>query len=125
MRATISCSYENCFGVLELLNSESITAVPLKGPILAKQAYGNVSLRQFCDLDILVHRAQVRRAKEVLATAGYVNNFGLTSVAEDALIRYQKDFQLASPGSGTIIELHWGTRTRKAIPVVQRRQCLG
>lgn len=95
------------FKILDLLNREGVRAVPIKGPVLAASSYGNVSLRQFCDLDILVHRDHIRRSKELLTTAGYVNNFGLTAAEEDALINYQKDFQFVAPGSGTIVELHW------------------
>jgi hypothetical protein len=101
------------FQVMDLLDGAGILSVPLKGPMLAVTAYGSVSLRQFCDLDILVHRSEVRRAKECLSSAGYVNNFGLTLAAEDALIRYQKDFQFVSPGRGTIIELHWALEPAK------------
>jgi hypothetical protein len=95
------------FQVMDLLDRAGIRSVPLKGPMLAATAYGNISFRQFCDLDILVHREDVHRAKECLTSEGYVNNFGLSREAEDALIRYQKDFQFISPVRGVLIEIHW------------------
>ncbi len=101
------------FEVVDLLDSERIPSVPLKGPVLAATAYGNLSLRQFGDLDILVHRQDVLKAKNLLTSAGYVNSFGLTTEAEHALIRYQKDFQLISPVRGTIVELHWALEPGK------------
>ncbi len=99
--------------VVDLLESQGIPSVPLKGPVLAASAYGNLSLRQFGDLDILVHRQDVLRAKHLFTSMGYVNSFGLTREAEDALIRYQKDFQLISPGLGTVVELHWSLEPGK------------
>src|SRR5437870_4666302 len=43
--------------VLDLFAEHSVPALPYKGPILAAVEYGNVSLRTFCDLDILVKTA--------------------------------------------------------------------
>lgn len=40
--------------LLNLFESHSIPAIPYKGPVLAVSAYGNLSLRQISDLDILV-----------------------------------------------------------------------
>ncbi|GAG91885.1 unnamed protein product, partial [marine sediment metagenome] len=40
--------------LLELLKDNGILAVPFKGPVLAESVYGDLSLRQFADLDILV-----------------------------------------------------------------------
>ena len=40
--------------ILHLLGEHHIPAVPYKGPILSVVLYGDVSLRQFSDLDIIV-----------------------------------------------------------------------
>ena len=42
--------------LVEWLRIHQIYAIPYKGPTLAVAAYGNVSLRQFGDIDILVHQ---------------------------------------------------------------------
>jgi hypothetical protein len=39
--------------LLTLFETHSIPAIPFKGPVLAVSAYGNLSLRQISDLDIL------------------------------------------------------------------------
>lgn len=57
--------------LLKLFAAQDITAVPFKGPILASAAYGNLSLRQFHDLDVLIHQRDIRRAKAALASLGY------------------------------------------------------
>ena len=41
--------------LLDRFRRDGIAAVPYKGPVLAAQAYGDVALREFVDLDILVH----------------------------------------------------------------------
>src|SRR5438309_495022 len=42
--------------LLSLFETHGIPAIPYKGPALAASAYGNLSLRQFCDLDVLLHK---------------------------------------------------------------------
>src|SRR5437763_10051456 len=36
-----------------------IPSVPIKGPVLAQALYGDLSLREFCDLDVLVPEEHV------------------------------------------------------------------
>ena len=46
-----------------LFEQNGISAIPNKGPTLAASVYGNLSLRQAGDLDILVGRRDVLRAR--------------------------------------------------------------
>lgn len=57
--------------LLTLLKENDIQAIPFKGPVLAISAYGNLSLRQFSDLDILVSKQDYEPAKELLRSVGY------------------------------------------------------
>src|SRR2546427_4838564 len=43
---------EELLRLLDLLTSHGIRAIPFKGPALAASVYGNIALRQFCDLDL-------------------------------------------------------------------------
>jgi hypothetical protein len=47
--------------ILDALKEAGIKAMPLKGPVLAQQLYGDVALRQFSDLDILVAREDANK----------------------------------------------------------------
>src|SRR5215207_3754046 len=49
--------------LLTLLAAAGVEAVPFKGPLLALSAYGDSSMRQFADLDLLVRPADVPRAR--------------------------------------------------------------
>ena len=53
------------------LRDAGIGVTPFKGPALAVAAYGSVILRQFDNLDVLVHRADLPGAERVLAQRGY------------------------------------------------------
>jgi len=62
------------FELLRLLNAlaeRGVCAVPFKGPVLAASIYGDLALRQFTDLDILVHKRDILRAKDALLSEGY------------------------------------------------------
>jgi hypothetical protein len=64
-----------------------IRLLSFKGPVLAVTLYGDLALRQFGDLDLLVDRASSPRAEELLATLGYrrTRDFGFeVSFVNDA-----------------------------------------
>jgi hypothetical protein len=48
--------------ILNCLESHGIAAIPFKGPTLAESVYGNLALREFSDLDILVRQSDFPRA---------------------------------------------------------------
>jgi len=53
------------------LRGAGIGVTPFKGPALAVAAYGSIILRQFDNLDVLVHRADLPGAERVLTQYGY------------------------------------------------------
>jgi len=58
--------------LLALFEAGGIRAIPFKGPLLTVAAYeGNLALRHFYDLDVLVHPVDVPAAKEVLRSQRY------------------------------------------------------
>jgi len=52
------------FEILNLFKKNDILALPFKGPVLAESVYGDLSLRQFVDLDILVHNHDAISTKQ-------------------------------------------------------------
>jgi hypothetical protein len=57
--------------VLDLLADAGIEVIPFKGPALAMQAYGDLSMRSFCDLDILIHKRDFLKAFDLFLKSGY------------------------------------------------------
>jgi hypothetical protein len=51
--------------------ARGIELIPLKGPALAMQAYGDLSARAFLDLDVVVSRSQAHEAVRALNEIGY------------------------------------------------------
>lgn len=57
--------------LLALLDAHSIPALAVRGPELAAAAYGELALRTFGDLDILIRRRDALRARDILFADGY------------------------------------------------------
>lgn len=89
--------------LIKLLESHDIPALAFKGPILAASAYGDLSLRQFGDLDVLVQKHDVERAIKLVAARGYQRS----ALAPSALKHKQKDVGLVSRDGQVRLELHW------------------
>ena len=57
--------------LLHLLETHDIPALPYKGPVLAAAIYGDLALREFADLDILVHERDYQRTQRLLSAQQY------------------------------------------------------
>ena len=79
---------------LNLLQSQGITAVPMKGPVLAASAYGSLVLREFNDLDILVRERDVTRARDILIAEGYCPTYHLPPSQDGAVIAIAREYKL-------------------------------
>ena len=84
-----------------------IDAIPYKGPVLALFAYGNVALRRFVDLDVIVKKSDVLKAREILLAEGYVPSKSLSLGQQELLLRTQHNMQFSRDNHRLIIELHW------------------
>lgn len=97
------------YRILTLLETIGIHAIPFKGPTLALWAYGDIALRQFSDLDLLVQPEEILKAKELLLSQGYRPALSLTPAQEKAYLRSPSSahHQLIHEKSGVLLELHW------------------
>src|SRR2546425_2886620 len=98
--------------VLDLFAAQGIPAVPLKGPLLALLAYGNLALRESTDLDILVRRTDVERAKEFLLPGGYRPDLSVEAGHQGALVASGYHYPLRRD-DGLAVELHWNLAPRE------------
>jgi predicted O-linked N-acetylglucosamine transferase (SPINDLY family) len=57
--------------LVDLLASAGVTTIPFKGPVLAQQAFGDLGLRGFRDLDFLIRDEDLAPAIKVLCAFGY------------------------------------------------------
>lgn len=103
--------------ILADLEAAGIDAIPYKGPALAQSLYGDVGLRQFGDLDILLKLADVPRAKACLVARGYAPLYALAPAVEEAFLRSPAQYHLSlvHEGRAIMVELHWKTDPDTAV----------
>lgn len=102
---------EELSGLLRQFEAHGIAAVPYKGPALAAQVYGDLTLRACGDLDILLRPGDVLRAKALLLAAGYqpVQQFQ-TAQQEQQHLQTDCEYNFCRPTDGILVELHWRFR---------------
>ena len=91
--------------LLTLFKAHQIAAIPFKGPALAAGVYGNLALRQFDDLDLLIHPQDVQKARDLLVSQGYQPQFHLTDEQEAAFLEFR--CARVFTRNGVILDLHW------------------
>jgi hypothetical protein len=93
--------------LLELLNAEGIPAIPYKGPVLAASLYKDLTIRPFNDLDILIKREDLFKAKDVMIFLGYRPHFQLTPAQTSAFLKSKYEFPLTHRNGWLTVELKW------------------
>jgi hypothetical protein len=88
------------------MQQAGIPCIPFKGPTLAITAYRDLGLRQFTDLDLLVHTRDVARAKEVLSKQGFKPVRNLSSAREAAFLRFDNACAFDNDRD-VLLDLHW------------------
>lgn len=96
--------------LLTLFKAHGISAIPFKGAVLATSAYGNLSLRMFADLDILISPSDAVKARDLLQSQGYFarqSPWLFTSEQDDlAQLKSQGECTFVHPNSEIGIDLH-------------------
>jgi hypothetical protein len=97
--------------LLDLLEQAGIAAITFKGPVLASTAYGSIELRQFSDLDILVHQRDLPQIAEVLTAERYVSPHTRREGLATGYFQEYEDAFIGPDGLGSI-DVHWNITPR-------------
>jgi hypothetical protein len=89
-----------------LFNKNQILTLFLKGPILATELYGDISLRTSSDIDLLVQIKDLELVEELLLKDGYVKDEYIQSILNDWKWRHHH-FTYVHPMKNIKIEVHW------------------
>lgn len=87
------------------LEQQRIACLALKGPAAAMAAYGDLSLRQYEDIDIMVRVEDVSKAVETLFGRGFHPVRGHADRYKD--VELYHEITLAAPDKSYSIDLHW------------------
>lgn len=105
-------------GLLSLFKTHDLAVVPFKGPVVAATVYGDLSLREFLDLDLLVQRHEVWRARDLLMAQGYQPAQPMNEGQEAVFLQYECGYTMFHEAKGIVVDLHWSiTRKYMAIPL--------
>jgi hypothetical protein len=107
-RNTVRCLYlvAELNRLLDLFEARGVVAFPFKGPSLAAQAYGDMVLRDFDDLDLLMPQRDFALAHEILLKSGYLPRYPwiLSPGARNSLV--PGEYHYRDEGRRILVELH-------------------
>ena len=93
--------------ILKMLEKDGIDALAFKGPTLAQMAYGDITLRQYSDIDILIHSEDRKKAADLLEKKGYIALLSMGPKQEQVWYRNAKEMSLYQPEKNIHIDLQW------------------
>jgi len=91
----------------DLFQKNNIPMIPLKGLMTAQYIYGDISLRVFSDIDLLIRKKDALKAYHLLEKNGFVPELKLD---HKQLIKYLDDednLAFHNKKTGVLLELHW------------------
>ncbi len=91
--------------LLKLLDANGIPAIPFRGPALGVSIYGNLTFRQFSDLDILVRKRDVTKAEELLISRGYRPLLNAAHAKESAFLQYHSGYAFLHSKDRVLVQI--------------------
>jgi len=103
--------------ITKLLEENEMQTLAFKGPALAKIAYDDITLRQYSDLDILVHRKDFRIISKEMLSKGYEPLYPIETFKEDmVMFEMNNDCPFYDLKRGLAVEVHWDFFRKLALP---------
>ena len=92
--------------ILKLLKIKGIIAIPYKGPILANFVYGDISLREFNDLDIFVNKCDTYEVYKLMLFLGYELDSYPKRMDISLYFRTQSEHKFINKSNNIVVEIH-------------------
>ena len=92
--------------VSRLFMENEIRTIFLKGPVIAYDLYGDISLRTSSDLDFLIPLHDLNQAEDLLIKLGYVKDDYIAKVLNDWKWRHHH-ITFFHPQRKIKLEVHW------------------
>ena len=90
--------------LLNLLAKNGIQAIPFKGPVIAVQAYGDIGLRSFCDLDLLIQSKDFPQVYELMESTEYQSIKPMIARMKPVWRRTRRNFEFQ--GGNLFLDFH-------------------
>ena len=98
-----------------LLRDRGMRVAIFKGAVLAQMAYGEVSLRQAGDIDVLIDREHFAEARGLLESLGYAMAPQLTDAQLASHLAFHCEIPFMRDDWFTVVDLHWGLAPRSFV----------
>jgi len=93
--------------IVKLLEENNVETISFKGPLLSQMIYGDITLRQYVDLDILIKKENLELASNILLKNNYKELFQFPEYQKENLKTIGHDITLINKSNGINVELHW------------------
>ncbi|MDQ7047429.1 MAG: nucleotidyltransferase family protein [Sulfurovum sp.] len=93
--------------IIKLLKDHGIEALAFKGPTLSQMAYGDITLRQYGDLDVLIRKKDRSKMMSLLIGEHYIPEINLQKKTEKTFFDCVNVIGLYKSSSSILIEVHW------------------
>jgi hypothetical protein len=101
--------------VYKLFQENNIPIALFKGPLLSQMAYGEISLRQAGDIDLLINRKHFAQARLLLESFGYQMSPKLTPAQMESHLGFHCEIQFMRDDWFTVVDLHWNLAPRSFV----------
>ena len=101
--------------VVKIFKQNGVRVALFKGPLLAQMAYGEMSLRQAGDIDVLISRRDFEKAKALLESLGYEMSPRLTPTQLASHLSHHCELQFMRDEWFTVVALHWDLAPRSFV----------
>jgi hypothetical protein len=101
--------------IYKLFKENNIPVALFKGAGLAQMAYGEISLRQAGDIDVLINRRDFEPARALLESLGYEMYPRLTPAQLASHLNNHCELQFMRDEWFTVVDLHWDLAPRSFI----------
>lgn len=92
--------------VINTLARSSITGIVVKGPVLARMVYGDIGLRDYVDVDVVVPNATAEDAVRALTESGYQVDLPESATVRSAVLEARSEIACRTPDGRVAVELH-------------------
>jgi hypothetical protein len=110
--------------IYQLFKEHGIPVAIFKGPLLAQMAYGEISLRQAGDIDLLISGEKFDHARVLLESLGYQMHPNLTPAQLASHLNFHCELQFMRDDWFTVVDLHWDLAPRSFVFKVNAEEVL-